>query len=71
MRIKLKVKTNSGKQKVEKVNDKEYKINLKSEPENNKANIELLRLLKKYFKEYKNIKIIRGLKNKEKLIKID
>jgi len=68
MIIKIKVKTNSGKQEIFKLSDDEYKINLKNHPEDNKANVELIKLLKKYFN--KNAKIIKGLKSKNKVIEL-
>ena len=43
MILKIKVKPNSKKQEIEKISETEYKINLKSFPEDNKANIELLK----------------------------
>ncbi len=67
MIIKVKVKPNSGKQEVEKI-DGGYLVHLKKIPEDNKANIELIKLLKKHFK--KNIKIIKGLKSKDKMIEV-
>lgn len=67
MKIKVKVKPMSEKQSIEKINNK-YIINLKQKPEDNKANIELLKLLKKKFK--KNVKIIKGLKSKNKVVEI-
>ena len=50
MKIKIKVKPNSGKQEVIKQDDF-YSIKLKSSAQDNKANIELIKLLKKYFKK--------------------
>jgi len=66
--IKIKVKPNSGKQEVVKVFENEYAVSLKKPAENNKANIELIKLLKKHFG--KNIKIIKGLKSKNKIVEI-
>lgn len=71
MILKIKVKPNSENQEIIKINETEYIVNLKSFPEDNKANIELLKLLKKYFKvEVKDIKIIKGKKSKNKVIEI-
>lgn len=68
MIIKIKVKPNSGKQEI--FNDNgNYTAYLKSAPENNKANIELLKLLKKYFN--KPVKIKAGLTSRNKIIEID
>ena len=81
MFIKVKVKTSSGKQypkhskgckghkEIEKKSEKEYLIHLKSPPENNKANIELLKLLKRYFKS--EVKIKSGFTSRNKLIEIN
>ena len=71
MIVNIKVKPQSGKQEIVKVNCNEYIVSLKSAPEDNKANIELLKLLKKYFKvEVQDIKIIKGKASKNKLVKI-
>ncbi|MDD5192822.1 MAG: DUF167 domain-containing protein [Candidatus Nanoarchaeia archaeon] len=71
MILKIKVKPNSRKQEIEKIEGENYKISLKSKPKDNKANIELLKLLKKHFNvESKNIKIIKGLKSRNKIIEV-
>jgi len=71
MIIEIKVKPGSGKQEIKRISDKEYLIWLKKPAENNKANLELIKLLKKYFSNkygIKNIKIIKGLKSKNKIV---
>jgi uncharacterized protein (TIGR00251 family) len=68
MKIKVKVKPNSGRQEIIR-RGKEYFIYLKSRPENNKANIELVKLLKKYFG--RPVKIKSGLSSREKVIKVE
>ena len=68
MIIKIKVKPHSGKQNIEKLNKEEYLINLKSEPVGNKANLELLRLLKKKFR--KRIRIVKGKTSRNKIIEL-
>jgi len=71
MIIKVKVKPNSGKQEIIKINNDEYIVSLKSSPENNKSNIELLKLLSKKFKvSFGNIKIIKGKTSRNKIIEI-
>jgi len=71
MIIKIKVRLHSGKSEVVRVNEEGYVVSLKSVPEDNKANIELVKLLKKYFKvEIKDIKIIKGKTSKNKLVRI-
>ena len=69
MKIEVKVKPNSGKQEIEKLSDSKYLVCLKSQPEHNKSNIELLKLLKKQFK--KPVKILRGKTSKNKVVKIE
>jgi len=68
MIIKIRVKPNSKKQGIERASENEYVVNLKSKAENNKANVELLKLLKKYFK--KDIKIAKGMKSRNKIVEI-
>ncbi|MBS3086851.1 DUF167 domain-containing protein [Candidatus Pacearchaeota archaeon] len=67
MMIKVKVKPSSGKQSIEKKGGF-YLINVKSKPENNKANIEVIKLLERYFK--KPVKIKSGLTSRNKVIEI-
>jgi len=64
--IALTVKTNAPKSQVLSVGP--LKIALKAQPENGKANIELIKFWKKHFKQ--NIKIISGFTSKKKLVKI-
>ena len=45
------------------------KINIKAEPENNKANIELIKFLSKILK--KDVSIISGFTNKKKVLRIN
>jgi len=67
MLIKVKVKPNSKKQEIKK--DKEYYIiSLKSKAKNNRTNLELLKLLSKYFKKQARIKS--GLTSKNKIVGI-
>ena len=68
MIIKVKVKTHSREQDIIKVKNNEYLVHLKSFPENNKANTELIKLLKRYFN--KDVKIKSGLKSKVKIIQV-
>ena len=70
MIIKVKVYASSGKKKIVKLSDNEYKVYLKAIAENNKANIELIKLLSKYFKT-QDIKIIRGKTSSKKEVEIN
>lgn len=66
--IKVKVKTKRPKTEIKKIENDIYYINLKSAPEKGKANKELINFLSKHFK--KRVQIIKGLKSKEKIIKL-
>ena len=68
MKIKIKVKPNSGKQGIIKKDDF-YLVYLKSSPENNKANLELLKLLKRHFK--KDVKIKSGFTLRNKIVELE
>lgn len=68
MIIHVKVKPNSSKEKIEKVSDNSYNVWIKEKPIENKANIYLEKYLKKYFN--KPVKIIKGLKSKDKIVEL-
>jgi len=68
MIIKIKVKPNSGEQDIEKKEDF-YLVKLKSVPENNKANLELLKILKRYCG--KEVKIKSGFTSRNKIIEVN
>ena len=69
MILEVKVKTNSKKRDIEKVDDVKYVAHLKSLPEGGKANSELIKLFSKFFKG--KAKILRGKTSKNKLLKIE
>ena len=69
MKIKIKVNPNSKKQEIKKISEDSYIVYLKQKAENNKANIELMNMFKKHLKQ--NIKIIKGLKSRNKIIEVD
>ena len=68
MILKIKVNPNSGREEISKVSEGEYKVCLKKPAENDKANIELEKLLKKYFKS--EVKILRGKTSKNKIVEV-
>ncbi|MFA5174327.1 MAG: DUF167 domain-containing protein [Candidatus Pacearchaeota archaeon] len=71
MIIKIKVNPGKNKEKIEKVSEDEYIIDLTERAEDNKANIELFNLLKRHFNvPVKNIKIIKGKTSRKKIIEI-
>ena len=71
MIIYISVKPNSKEQKVEKINEKEYKISLKEKPIEGKANIALIKILSREFNVcYKKIKILNP-SSRKKIVEID
>ena len=77
MKIKVKVRPNAGEQKVEKISDELfseegfeglYFVRLKSSAEDGKANLELIKLLNKYFS--KEVKIKSGFTSRNKIVEI-
>ena len=62
----LKVKPNKKKTEILKITENNIIMNVKAPPENNKANIEIIKFLSKYFN--KKIKIIKGQNSKNKII---
>ncbi|MDO8508535.1 MAG: DUF167 domain-containing protein [Nanoarchaeota archaeon] len=70
MKIQIKTIPNSSLSKLEKISNNEYKAHVKSPPENNKANIELINLLAKELKiPPKSIKI-KNPYSKNKIIEL-
>lgn len=67
MRITIKVKPKSGRSEIVKDGDT-YLAYLKSEPEKGKANQELVKIAKKFFK--KEVRIKSGLTSKTKILEI-
>lgn len=75
MKLNIRCFPHSGRQEIEKIEGIEgdknpYKVYLKSNPEDNKANIELLKFLKKHFK-VKNIKLIKGRTSRNKVVELN
>jgi len=68
MKIEIKLHPNSSQEKVIKTSEKEYEVWIKEKPLEGKANEELTKILKKYFK--KPVKIIRGLKSRKKIVEV-
>ena len=59
-----------GKRKTEIIGKRDNKLvlNVKGRPENNEANKEIVKF---FSKEYKTVKIISGLKDKKKTLRVD
>jgi uncharacterized protein (TIGR00251 family) len=68
MKIKIKLHPNSSQEKIEKISEEEYEIWIKEKPLGGKANEELVKILKKYFK--KDAKITSGFSSKKKIVEI-
>ena len=67
MKIKIKVRVNQPKTEVIEKGDI-WKVNVKAKPEKNEANRELIKFFSKLFK--KKVRIVKGLKSKEKTLEI-
>ncbi len=63
------MKPNSGKEEIQKISDDEFVVFLKKPAEDNKANLELLKLMKKYF--HREVLLLRGLKSRTKILEIN
>lgn len=71
MKIFVKVKLKSRKEKCEKISENNFLIFVKDAPIEGRANEAVLKILAKYFKISKfQIKIILGLKSRQKVIEI-
>ncbi|MFW5846778.1 MAG: DUF167 domain-containing protein [Nanoarchaeota archaeon] len=71
MKINVKLHPNSSQEKISRIQNSEnnYEVWIKEKPIDNKANISIIKFLKKYFKA-KKINIKSGLKSKNKVIEI-
>jgi uncharacterized protein len=71
MKILINVKPNASKQSLTIADNGIYRLELKSAPEKNKANLELIKILSKYFKvNQKDIVIKAGKSNQKKLVEV-
>lgn len=69
MKLSVKLHPNSSQEKIKEIEkDKEYEVWLKEKPIDGKANQELIKILKKYFK--KSVKILSGFTSKKKIVEI-
>lgn len=69
MIIKIKLHPSSSQEKINKISEGEYEIWLKSKPIDNKANIELCKVLKKHFNA-KQVNIKSGFTSKIKRVEV-
>jgi uncharacterized protein (TIGR00251 family) len=68
MRVSVRVKPRAGRSEVVKKGGI-YVVNLKSAPENGKANVELVKLLHKYFN--KPVRIKSGFTSRNKIVEVE
>jgi uncharacterized protein len=68
MKIKVKVKPNSSKEEVKKVDEESYVVSVKKPAVNNKANIALVKLLKKHFNS--GVEIKSGFTGRNKIVEV-
>ncbi|MFH1607860.1 MAG: DUF167 family protein [archaeon] len=66
--MKIKVHANSSKEEIKKVSDNEYEVWLKEKAVEGKANLKLIKLLKKYLG--KEVKIKSGFTSRKKVIEV-
>jgi uncharacterized protein (TIGR00251 family) len=70
MRIKIKLHPSSSQEKIEEIEkDKTYEVWIKEKPIDGKANEELVKILKKYFK--KQVTILSGLTSRNKIVDVE
>lgn len=71
MLIKVKVKTKSKKDSVEKISEDRFLVETSAKPERGSANKEVLNLLSEFLGiERKRLKIIKGSRERNKIVKI-
>ncbi|MBR9702369.1 DUF167 domain-containing protein [Candidatus Pacearchaeota archaeon] len=68
MKLKVKLHPNSSQEKIEKISDMEYEVWIKEKPIDGKANVKLVKLLKKYLG--KEVKIKSGLTSRRKIVEV-
>ena len=71
MKIFVKVKPKSREEKVEKIDDINFKVSVKQPPEKGRANLAVTRILADYFNvSQSNIEIVSGSNSRLKIIEI-
>ncbi len=69
MLLTIKLHPSSSQEKISRISEKEYEVWIKTKPIEGKANIELCKMLKKYFNA-KQVKIKTGLTSRIKKVEI-
>jgi len=68
MKIKIKLHSNSSQEKISKISDGNYEVWLKEKAVDNRANLKLVKVLKKYFG--KEVKIKSGFTSRMKVVEV-
>ncbi len=68
MNLKIKLHPNSSQEKIKMLKNNEYEVWIKEKPLDNKANLELVKILKKHFK--KDVKIKSGFTSRNKIVEM-
>jgi uncharacterized protein len=69
MRIKVKLHPGADEEKIKKLKKDEYEVWIKARPLEGKANIFLMKLLKRHFKA-QEVRILLGQKSRDKIVEI-
>ncbi len=68
MKIRIRVHPGSSRENLEKINESIYEVWIKEKAKDNKANLALIKILKKYFKSEASIKS--GFTSRNKIVEI-
>ena len=69
MKIQVKVHANSSQEKIERKGRTIFEVWLKEKPTDGRANLKLIKLMRKHF-EGKEVKIISGFNGRKKLLEV-
>ena len=71
MKIFVQVKPNSKERTVDEIGENRYLVRLKSKPQDNMANMELVEVIAEYFNKPKwAVKIVSGKKSRSKILEV-
>lgn len=68
MKIKVRIHTKTSKEEVKKIDGVNYEVWVKEKPVDNKANMQIMKMLKKYFGS--PVKIVSGLTSRNKIVEV-
>ena len=70
MKIYVDVHPNSSKEEIKKIDEDNYIVWINEKAENGKANLKIIKILKRYFK-CAEVKIKSGIKSRKKILEIE